>query len=144
MHSPSAIPAAIAALLGLAAGAASAQQMYRCGNTFSQTPCAPDAQVRQVRADAVASTGPGLAGQELCAAEATRRVATPEPATARIVPLGARRTEAIQYAGTALAAHRYDLSIDAKNEAGMYIGPRAYSCWVSEDQRRVLQFGARR
>lgn len=135
---------AIASLLALAATSAAAQQMYKCGNTFSQTPCAPDATMQKVRADAVASSGPGLAGQALCVAEATRYVRTPDPQSARVLPLGAKKTEVIKYAGTPLAAHRYDLSVDVKNEAGMYIGPEAYSCWVSEDQRRVLQFGSRR
>lgn len=142
MHRSSTIT--IAALLALATGSAAAQQMYKCGNTFSQTPCGPEATVQKVRADAVASAGPGLAGLELCGAEAARRIGTPEPETARVAPLGARKTEVIQYAGTALAAHRYDLSVSAKSEAGFYMAPQAFSCWVSEDQRRVLQFGSRR
>lgn len=135
----------ILALVAGHAGLASAQQMYKCGNTFSQTPCAPDAVARPVQSAAAPETpAGGLSGYELCAAAARKMVQTPEPETARIQPIGERRSEVIQYAGKPIATHRYDLSIDAKTPYGVYSGLQPYACWLSEDQRRVLQFRSSR
>lgn len=133
-------------LLGLCAAAspAPAQQLYRCGNTYSQTPCSSEAKPARLFQGATPEKAPGLTGYELCAASAASRVATPEPESARIEPLGQRVSEAIQFAGKPLAAQRYDLTVDAKTSYGVYSGPVAYSCWVSEDQARILQFGRRR
>lgn len=121
-------------------GLACAQQLYKCGNTFSQTPCAPDAVARPVQSSAVPDAPPGITGYELCAAAARKMVKSPEPETARIQPIGERRSEVIQYAGKPMAAHRYDLAVDAKTTYGVFSGLQPYSCWLSEDQRRVLQF----
>lgn len=126
------------------APSASAQQMYRCGNTYSQTPCAADARPARLHQGAAPDKAPGLSGFDLCAATATGAVGTPEPQSARVQPLGQRVAEVIQYAGQPLATHRYDLTVDAKTPNGVFAGPVAYSCWLSEDQARVLQFGRRR
>lgn len=138
-------PLLIAAIaLGAHAGMASAQQMYKCGNTFSQTPCAPDAVAKPVQSSAVPDAPAGLSGYELCAAAARKMANSPEPETARIQPLGERRSEVIQYAGKPIATHRYDLAIDAKTQYGVFSGLQPYACWLSEDQRRVLQFRSMR
>lgn len=123
---------------------ASAQQMYKCGNTFSQTPCAPDAVAKPVQSSPVPDAAAGVAGYELCAAAARKMVNSPEPETARIQPVGERRSEVIQYAGKPIATHRYDLAIDAKTSYGVFSGLQPYACWLSEDQRRVLQFRSSR
>ncbi len=47
--------------------------------------------------------------------------------------------EAIQYAGKAVAARKYHLTINTKNSRGAYTGERAYACYLSEDERRVLK-----
>jgi len=121
-----------------------AQQMYKCGSTYSQTPCGPDASVKAMSSGAAPDGAPGASGYDLCAMSARSFHAGPEPETARIQPAGARTSEVIQYAGKPMASFRYDLTIDSKNSAGIYSGARAYSCWLSEDQRRVLQFGPTR
>lgn len=133
------------ALFAVAAGSAGAQTMYRCGNTYSQTPCAPDAVPKRSLSDAPAEkSGGGAQGYELCASHAPTSVDTPEPQSARVQQVGLRRAEVIQYADKPVAAHRYDLTVDAKTVYGVYSGPQPYSCWLSEDQRRVLQFAPRR
>lgn len=133
----------VAALVGHA-GLASAQQMYKCGSTYSQTPCAPDAVAKPVQSSAAPDAPAGLTGYELCAASARRMVNSPEPESTRIQPIGARRSEVIQYAGKAIATHRYDLAVDAKTPYGVFSGLQPYACWLSEDQRRVLQFSSAR
>ena len=136
---------ALTLLCGLAAPAC-AQQMYKCGSTYSQTPCASDAEVKKARPDAVADKPASNSpiGYELCAAAAPRMVGSPEPESARVQRMGEVHTDVINYAGKSVAARRYDLSVDFKTTYGVYSGPQAYSCWISEDERRVLQFGARR
>ncbi len=126
------------------AGPAAAQQMYKCGSTFSQTPCAPDAVARPVQPSAPPDAAAGVTGYELCAAAARKMANSPEPETARIQPIGERRSEVIQYAGKPIATHRYDLAIDAKTSYGVFSGLQPYACWLSEDQRRVLQFRSAR
>jgi hypothetical protein len=137
------IPAAVLVAVAASAGPASAQ-MYKCGSTFSQTPCAPDAVAKPAPSSAAPDAAAGLAGYELCAAAARRMANSPEPETARVQPVGERRSEVIQYAGKPIATHRYDLTIDAKTRYGVFSGPTAHACWLSEDQRRVLQFHATR
>jgi hypothetical protein len=129
----------LAALAGHA-GLACAQQMYKCGSTFSQTPCSPDAVAKPVQPSAVPDGPAGVTGYELCAAAARKMIPSPEPETARIQPAGERRSEVIQYAGKPIATHRYDLVVDAKTSYGVFSGLQPYACWLSEDQRRVLQF----
>ena len=134
---------ALALLCSLAAPVC-AQQMYKCGSTYSQTPCASDAEVKRTRTDAVADKPAGLTGYDLCQQFAPMAVGSPEPATARVVRIGDVHTEVIQYSGQAVAARRYDLTVDYKTTYGVFSGPLPYACWISEDQRRVLQFGPRR
>lgn len=131
-------------LLAVAAGAVQAQTLYRCGNTYSQVPCAPDAVARPGRSDAPAEKTGGPQGYELCASHAPTAIDTPEPHSARVQQIGLRKAEVIQYADKPVASHRYDLSVDAKTAYGVFSGPQPYSCWLSEDQRRVLQFAPRR
>lgn len=131
-------------LTAFAAGGVQAQALYRCGNTYSQVPCAPDAVPQKGRSDAPAEKSGGAQGYELCASHATTAVESPEPQSARVQQIGLRKAEVIQYADKPVAAHRYDLSVDAKTAYGVFSGPQPYSCWLSEDQRRVLQFAPRR
>lgn len=126
------------------APSANSQQMYKCGNTYSQTPCAADAKPARLHQGTAPDKAPGASGFELCAVAAKNAVGTPEPESARVQPLGQRVSEVIQYAGQPLSAHRYDLTVDAKTQYGVFSGPVAHSCWLSEDQARVLQFGRRR
>lgn len=126
--------------LTLAMPLVQAQTVYRCGNTVSQTPCGPDAQVRQLpSAGPKASAPAALKGQALCTEFAIQHSGTPDPASARVKLLQPRRAEVIRYADQPVAAYRYDLSVDVKTAHDLYIGPQRYSCWLSEDQARLLQ-----
>jgi len=123
---------------------ADAQTLYRCGNTYSQTPCAADAAPVRARADAVADSAPGPKGGELCAAAAPKMLRLPDPESVRIESVEKAPAEVIQYADKPTAAHQYIVSINAKNVYGAYEGAQAYVCHVSEDERRILKFAARR
>jgi hypothetical protein len=121
-----------------------AQPLYRCGNTYSQTPCAPDAQPVRVSPGAAPDQPAGLQGAELCAAEAPRLLGLPDPYSARIESLTKGESEVIRYAGQPIAAHKYHLTINARNAAGAYAGERPYLCYLSEDERRILKVSAAR
>ena len=137
-----ALPSGLACALLLALPAA-AQQLYRCGNEYSQTPCTPDAKGRKVFQDNASAKPPGTTGLELCSAKVVDSLVTPDPASARVQQVGDRRMEVIQHAGASLASHRYDLRASAKTEFGVFGAPAHFSCWLSEDQARVLRVAPR-
>jgi hypothetical protein len=43
-----------------------------------------------------------------------------------------------------VVALRYDLSISTVSPAGVWLAARAFSCYLSEDQQRILKFEVRR
>jgi hypothetical protein len=117
-----------------------AQKVYQCGKTFSQTPCAIDAVERQLpQAGAGQATDGANPKHDVCAAAAVRVTGTLEPETARVRPRGKRSMETIEYAGQTLPVVRVDLDVSAKNEHGMFALNRSVTCWLSEDQRRILR-----
>jgi hypothetical protein len=131
----------VAATLG--AGAADAQTLYRCGNTYSQTPCAADAASARVPSSAAPDPASGTAGQELCATDGLAQLAFPDPESTRIRSVNRAGTEVIQYAGKSVVARRYNLLVNTRNVQGAYTGERVYPCYLSEDERRVLKVGSR-
>ena len=131
-----------AVLLALAAlsASASAQKMYRCGSTYSQTPCGPAATVTHAPTDAaVDNAGVSQAGAA-CTAHAPRLLDVPDPAALRVLSTSAGRAEVIQYSGQAVVARRYELRISTVSPAGVWLAARTYSCFLSEDQQRILKF----
>jgi hypothetical protein len=120
-----------------------AQTLYRCGNTYSQVPCAPDAASARVSA-AAPDTVPGTSGKELCATEGVNQLRFPDPDSTRIVAITKAGSEAIPYAGKHVAARKYQLVINTRNAVGAYAGEQAYFCYLSEDERRVLKVDALR
>jgi hypothetical protein len=118
---------------------AQSQQLYRCGNTYSQTPCAPDAASARISAGAAPTPAPGAVGKDVCASEGVAQMNFPEPESTRIRSVTKVGAEVIQYAGKPMAARKYMLSINTKNQAGAYTGDRSYVCYLSEDERRVLK-----
>ena len=121
-----------------------AQQLYRCGNTYSQTPCAPDATPARISAGAAPEQAPGASGKDLCASEGVAQLRFPDPESTRIQSVAKSGAEVIQYAGKPIAARKYKLTLNTKNAAGAYTGDRVYVCYLSEDERRVLKVDALR
>lgn len=134
---------ALATGLLAATAPAGAQTLYRCGNTYSQTPCAADAASARMSSSAPPDAAPGAAGRELCASDGVARLGLPDPEAVRVRSVTRAGTEVIQYAGKPIAARHYVLVLNAKNAQGGYDGDRRYSCYLSEDERRVLQVGPR-
>lgn len=136
-------PQVILALTLLCSGSVAAQTMYRCGSTYSQTPCGPAATATRtpsdVPADGPADQQPGAA----CAREAPGQLNVPDPTQLRVLSTSAGRAEVIQYAGQPVAARRFELSISTVSPAGVWLPARGYTCHLSEDQQRLLKFAAR-
>lgn len=138
MHS---IAAAGLVALSLVAAHASAQPLYRCGNTYSQIPCAGAEQPpRRVYADPVAEPASGPAGSELCEAEANRVISALDPNGVRIRFAAASRAAVIRYAGQPLPVRRHALTIEVRGPDGLFTAPQPWACDLSEDRRRVLRF----
>jgi hypothetical protein len=134
----------IAVLLAAAALSASAQQMYRCGSTYSQTPCGPTATATRTPADVPADKPDGGAAGATCGTHAARLLDLPDPAALRVVSTSPGRSEVIQYSGQPVVARRYELRVSMVSPAGVWLPARSYSCFLSEDQQRILKFeGAR-
>jgi len=136
--------ALIAAGLAAASSLAGAQTMYRCGNVYSQTPCAADAATVRARANAVADTAPGPQGADLCTATAVRELGLDDGAPMQVVSVAKAPAEVIQYADRPTATRKYLVTLGVKSAAVAYDGPRTYACHLSEDERRVLRFGVRK
>jgi hypothetical protein len=136
--------ALIAGLLAGASPLVGAQTMYRCGNVYSQTPCASDAAPVKARGTAVADTAPGPKGADLCTATAVRELGLDDGAAMQVVSVAKAPAEVIQYADQPTATRKYLVTLGVKSAAVVYGGPRTYACHLSEDERRVLRFGVRR
>jgi hypothetical protein len=135
--------ALVAAGIAAASTLAGAQTMYRCGNVYSQTPCAPNAAAVRAHADAVADAAPGLQGEELCRATTLRELGLDESAPIQIGSVARAPAEVIQYADKPTATHKYVVSLKMRGAYVAYDGPRSYACHLSEDERRVLKFAPR-
>ena len=127
----------IAIGLALVAGAASAQHLYRCGSTFSQTPCGPDA--KQVSAAVPQPSGPVDPEVRVKIEDDCRRwiVGVPQWKDRESVRIGTIYRGANQPRdGRVLRA--YHVSVNAKNSYGGYQGERPFVCYADEASAKVL------
>ncbi len=120
----------------------SAQQLYRCGNQYSQTPCDVNAAPSKISPGAAPDAAPVSRGKEVCITEGIGRLGFPDPESTRVRAVERSGTEVIQYAGKSVVAQRFNLVINTKNSTGGYTGDRVYPCYLSEDGARVLSMEA--
>jgi hypothetical protein len=132
------LPIALAVLCACSAPAQS-QQLYRCGNTYSQVPCAPGAASARISAGAAPDPVAASAGKDVCANEGVAQMNFPDPESTRIRSVTKVGSEVIQYAGQPIAVRKYRVTLNTKSEVGAYTGDRSYLCYLSEDERRVLK-----
>jgi hypothetical protein len=117
-----------------------AQTLYRCGNVYSQTPCASDAAPVRARADVPADAAPGPHGAELCATTARSELQIDDASPVQIASVVKAQAEVIQYADRPTATRQYTVKLTVKRAYAEPDGPRTYACHLSEDERRVLRF----
>ena len=128
-------------LVGLAALAppAAAQTIYRCGDTYSQSPCAPDARVvvappaapvtpaKRERIPDTATPEQAEAGAEICRESLRATLRDPESARFKPVSRAVFKGGLVQYVG------RYN----AKNGYGGYVGEQVFICHLDPTETRV-------
>lgn len=118
---------------------AQAGTLYRCGNTFSQIPCGDNAQTVQVQGgEAGKNAVPAELAKHVCVSDLRKWVPFPDPDNLKIESMSRGTPEIIEYAGTKLMARRYELRVNLPNAAP----GRNYSCFVSEDNQRILKVSA--
>jgi hypothetical protein len=118
--------------------------VYRCGTIYSQAPCGSGTEAVILHAGNSSALPAGQGDFALCSKRAVEASRTTDPSSARVVQVGARVADVIDYGSRPIVSHRYELTIEAMNDAGVITRPQPMTCWLSEDRARVLQFkGAR-
>ena len=121
----------LVAVLLIAAGLAHGQTVYRCGNSYSQTPCATEAKAVQLGPSAAPERPADMpTGKALCIAFATQFLTLSAADAARVTAVKGPAT-VIQYAGQPMAVHQFNVRAEG----------RSYLCFLSGDENRVLKFG---
>jgi hypothetical protein len=121
------------------------QQMYRCGNTFSQQPCGPDATaiksqgVLQPPAPDVHGHGEKVERMKALCREALIRVpAWKDRDSLKIGPVHRGSAEVRTIGGSPQVVRTYATTINSKNSYGAYEGEKAAACYVNEHETKVL------
>jgi hypothetical protein len=127
--------------LALSPTIAGAQKLYRCGTTYSEVPCAPDAKTLNVTPAASTPAGEQR-GSDLCFTKVKARLNDPE--SARFTGAAPGKTEVIDFAGSRVVARRYEIRVNWKTSGGGFTGDTPFTCFVSEDDRRVLRIDGMR
>ncbi len=137
-----AAPCLVLAALALHSLPAAAQKLYRCGNSFSQTPCAADAISKPLPNDTVKGGGDTKQGHNACVEMMRKSLNLPDSHTVTIESAKRGKTETIQYAEQTLVARTYIVSAAIRNAMGNKTGEQTTMCYLSEDEQRVLKVAA--
>jgi hypothetical protein len=124
--------------------APAAAQTYRCevnGRvTFQQHACTDGKRVAgSTAADAAAAP---LRGAALCESHARSSPTFSDPLDLRIASVRYLGAKAWRVHSELIAARSYGLRINPRNRQGGYDGESLFECLLSEDEARVLHFGA--
>ncbi len=131
-----AVAAALAACIGLPV---SAQTLYRCGKTFSQTPCGADAQPLKLHRGGDPTSPPEAgAGAQACTKAARMQLNVPARHTLEIERAQAGKPEAIVFADQPMVARTLTLEL-AQMNGPVLVNTHAARCHLSEDGQRVLR-----
>lgn len=114
-----------------------AEKVYRCGDTFSQVPCAPDAKELNVRAD-----GSKAPTSSACVDQLRQEFGASDPGSLRITASSDGKLAPFEYAGTKILARHYQFSVVSRLPNGGYQTVGRYACVTSDDGFRVLSLQA--
>ena len=115
------------------------QNLYKCGNTYSQTPCAPSAEPIKVHEDHVGTVSNPGQGQELCRSALPRMAHLNDPYSAVVESVGEARHDTLKIGTEVVMVKRIDVIMNSKNSYGAYTGSKLYRCYVSVDEQRLLE-----
>ncbi len=137
------IPRLIAAGAMLLAVGASAQGVYRCGNTFSEQPCGPDA--KQIVAPPMkeklqADTPPSQAviAANLATCEKATRTKMKDPDAAQIKLIGRVGPSFMYSKGKRIQGVTYHIAANGKNSYGGYTGEKLYVCGFDTTEQTLI------
>jgi hypothetical protein len=133
------------AMLALAVSLPAAAQTFRCDVngrvTFQQQPCVDGRRVRP--AGETAREAPAVPrGAALCEAHARGGAGFADPEGLRVSSVRYAGAKAWRVHGELIAARTYALQLNVRNRSGGYEGDSLFECLLSEDEARVLHFGA--
>lgn len=128
-----------------------AQTVYKCGGTYSQTPCGPNATALPLRPNGTASLGATLklkdeasnqtkeASEALCLAGVKGGLKDPDSAKFRGVARNGAFERPFPIAtGPMTKIVSYSGYVNAKNSYGGYTGDRLFSCTLNFSEEKVL------
>lgn len=121
------------------------QTMYRCGNTFSQTPCGENSTTSTIpksgRSTTVADHQARVLDMKMrCAALVKGLPAWKDPSSVRMDGIYRGKAEVRQVHGQPLVVIPYYAMADGKNSYGAYPGQRPYACYANEAETRIIDF----
>ena len=138
---------ALVALFFLPAALAQAQGVYRCGNSFSEQPCGPDAKVLQAPPVKLSSirklpdTPPAdsviEANKQTCAAAV--RAAMKDPDAARVGAARRSGADVDYFNGRAFHVVTYFVNANGKNSYGGYTGDKLHICSFDPGETRLIR-----
>jgi hypothetical protein len=121
-------------------------QTYRCevnGRViFQQQACTDGKRVAGANSAAADGGAPPLRGAALCESHARSAPVFPDPQDLRIASVRFLGAKAWRVHSELIAARSYGLRINARNRYGGFDGESLFECLLSEDEARVLHFGA--
>lgn len=131
----------LGAVLLLACSTSFGQSVYKCGSTFSQTPCAADAKLIAGRApEPRRSASPELVEQNKASCRQAVLGLLKDPESARAGEV--MRTGLVQRlpnpsTGAVVEGPTYIVLVNAKNGFGGYVGEKTFACMFSADERAL-------
>jgi hypothetical protein len=121
---------------------ASGQTMYKCGSTFSQTPCGPDAQAIATQG-VIQPSGPAdpikVAAMKASCISFIKTVPRWKDPSSVVVEgpfRGEAKTRTV--AGRSALVREYLASANAKNSYGAMQGAKPYVCYANADETAIL------
>lgn len=108
---------------------------YRCGNTFSQTPCGENAKKQTLNSESAANSSDFIS---VCLSKAKELIQFKDSESLRVESSSKPVAKVIEYADAKLMAYEVTININGKNSYGGYGGAEPYICHLSQDKKRVL------
>lgn len=124
---------------------ASHAQVYKCGNSFSQTPCSNEAkQLSGITSKPSEPNNQHKARTENIKAECDRWIRSlpgwKDPDSVKHDGIFRGKQEVRNIHGTPLIVVPYYASVNAKNSYGAYAGARPYVCYANQGETRIIDF----
>ena len=116
--------------------------VYRCGNTFSNVPCAEDAKPMKGLAAGGGQAATGMDVSAVCFNAIKNKVAAKDPDALKLASASTAKPDIVEFQGKRLMGYTSTLEVSERQANGAYADPKPYFCATSDDRQRVLQIKA--